>query len=94
MVNDPATNVEELDLRGLKCPLPALFAKRALLRRRSGVPLDVLADDPLAAVDIPHMCLQEAFELLLNRREGEFVRLRLRRPSAAAAEPPPDQDGQ
>jgi tRNA 2-thiouridine synthesizing protein A len=84
MVNDPETKVEELDLRGLKCPLPALFARRALLRAPPGTVLDVIADDPLAGVDIPHMCTQESFELLSNRREGESVRFRLRRPIVAA----------
>jgi tRNA 2-thiouridine synthesizing protein A len=45
-----------LDLRGLKCPLPALLAKKALAKAAPGTMLRVLADDPLAAVDIPHMC--------------------------------------
>lgn len=45
-----------LDLRGLKCPLPALLARKALAKAPPGTVLTVLADDPLAAVDIPHMC--------------------------------------
>ena len=49
---------EPLDLRGLKCPLPALFARRALARATPGDEIEVTADDPLAAVDIPHMCHQ------------------------------------
>jgi tRNA 2-thiouridine synthesizing protein A len=51
-----ATMDETLDLRGLKCPLPAMLAKKALGRLAPGASLVVLADDPLAAVDIPHMC--------------------------------------
>jgi tRNA 2-thiouridine synthesizing protein A len=47
---------ETLDLRGLKCPLPALMTKKALARLAPGTALSVLADDPMAAVDIPHMC--------------------------------------
>lgn len=47
---------ETLDLRGLKCPLPAMLAKKALARLAPGAGLIVWADDPLAAVDIPHMC--------------------------------------
>jgi tRNA 2-thiouridine synthesizing protein A len=47
---------ETLDFRGLKCPLPALLAKKALARLAPGAAVIVLADDPLAAVDIPHMC--------------------------------------
>ena len=50
---------ESLDLRGLKCPMPALLAKKALARLAPGMALRVLADDPLSAVDIPHMCHSE-----------------------------------
>jgi tRNA 2-thiouridine synthesizing protein A len=47
---------ETLDLRGLKCPLPAMMTRKALARLKPGTVLIVLADDPLASVDIPHMC--------------------------------------
>jgi tRNA 2-thiouridine synthesizing protein A len=50
---------ETLDLTGLKCPLPALMARRALARMAPGGILTVIATDPLAAVDIPHMCGEE-----------------------------------
>ena len=84
MDSDTGATAEVLDLRGLKCPMPALLAKKALLRTSPGTLLDVLADDPLAAVDIPHMCAQEAFEVVSTRREGAAVCLRLRRPSGEA----------
>lgn len=54
---------ETLDLRGLKCPLPAMLARKALARLPSGAALMVLADDPLAVVDIPHMCHGEGHTL-------------------------------
>jgi len=72
-----------LDLRGLKCPLPSLLARRALLRAPVGTSLIVLTDDPLAPIDIPHMCRQEGFEVLKvarNRGESEMT---LRNPVAA-----------
>jgi len=47
---------ETLDLRGLKCPLPAMLAKKALAKLPPGASLLVWADDPMAVVDIPHMC--------------------------------------
>ncbi len=40
---------EVLDLRGLKCPLPALFAKRALSRASAGAQIEILTDDPMGA---------------------------------------------
>jgi tRNA 2-thiouridine synthesizing protein A len=50
---------ERLDLRGLKCPLPALRVKKALARSASGRRLSVLADDPLAPLDLAHLCRAE-----------------------------------
>lgn len=75
-----ADEPEKLDLRGLKCPLPALFARRALERAASGATIEVVADDPLAAIDVPHMCRQEGFEIVSVEREGDLSRLRLRKP--------------
>jgi tRNA 2-thiouridine synthesizing protein A len=69
-----------LDLRGLKCPLPALFARRALARSHPGTIVEVIADDPLAPVDLPHMCAQEGFEVVDSAREGNCLRILLRRP--------------
>jgi len=70
---------EPLDLRVLKCPLPALFARRALARLAPGEEIEVVADDPLAAVDIPHMCHQERHEVVAVARDGAVTRLRLKR---------------
>ena len=38
--------MEELDLRGLKCPLPALMARRKLAALAPGETIQVLASDP------------------------------------------------
>ena len=67
---------EMLDLRGLKCPLPAMMAKKAMAKALPGAKLTVLADDPLAAVDIPHMCHGEGHAVeSVASRDGytEFV---------------------
>ncbi|MDE2183544.1 MAG: sulfurtransferase TusA family protein [Alphaproteobacteria bacterium] len=71
---------ETLDLVGLKCPLPALLAKRALLRAPQGSLIEVVCDDPLAGIDVPHMCRSENFEVVCESREGAVIRLTLRRP--------------
>jgi tRNA 2-thiouridine synthesizing protein A len=75
---------EVLDLRGLKCPLPALFARRALMRATEGTMLIVIADDPLAAVDIPHMCHQERFDVLSLAQRGAESRITIRKPSSSS----------
>jgi tRNA 2-thiouridine synthesizing protein A len=73
---------DPLDLRGLRCPLPALLARKTLARLPAGTDVEVLADDPMAAVDIPHMCHRDGFTFLSTGREGAVTRFVLRRPGA------------
>jgi tRNA 2-thiouridine synthesizing protein A len=69
-----------LDLSGLKCPMPALMARRALRAAAQGAEIEILTDDPMAPIDVPHMCRQEGFEVVTLTREGDRVRLVLRKP--------------
>ena len=69
-----------LDLRRLKCPLPALLAKRALLGAPRGACVEIVTDDPLAVLDVPHMCRDENFEVVSLTRDGELTRMVLRKP--------------
>jgi tRNA 2-thiouridine synthesizing protein A len=71
---------ERFDLSGLKCPLPALFAKRALERATPGTDIEILTDDPMAPIDVPHMCRQEGFDVVTLERDGDKARMVLRRP--------------
>jgi tRNA 2-thiouridine synthesizing protein A len=70
---------ELLDLRGLKCPLPAMMARKALAKCAPGAVMTVWADDPMAAVDIPHMCHGEghAFEGMTSR--GSYTEFSIKR---------------
>jgi tRNA 2-thiouridine synthesizing protein A len=47
-----------LNLRGLKCPLPALRTRKALSGVASGDLLIVECTDPLAGLDIPNLINQ------------------------------------
>jgi tRNA 2-thiouridine synthesizing protein A len=44
-----------LDLKGLKCPLPALRTGKALAKLQPGEVLHVTCTDGMAAIDIPHL---------------------------------------
>lgn len=59
-----------LDLVGLNCPLPVLKSRRALARLAPGARLEVTASDPLAGIDIPHMCTEDGHRLVEQRRAG------------------------
>ena len=54
----------EIDAIGLLCPLPVLRARKALIALRPGDLLRLLADDPMAMVDVPHFCAQSGHSLL------------------------------
>ena len=71
---------EVLDLRGLKCPLPALLARRHLARAPAHAVIAVLTDDPMAPIDVPHMCAGDGFEVLEIQRAGNESRMILRKP--------------
>ncbi len=52
------------DLRGLKCPLPVLKSRKKLSTMNAGEELWVETSDPLAVIDIPHMCREDGYDLL------------------------------
>ena len=53
----------DLDLVGLKCPLPVLHTRRALRLLAPGAILVVRCSDPLAAIDIPNLVREEGARL-------------------------------
>jgi tRNA 2-thiouridine synthesizing protein A len=74
---------DTLDVRGLKCPLPALLARKRLALAKPGTVLLVVADDPMAAVDVPFMCHGEGIEVVDLTRTGDASRITLRKPARA-----------
>lgn len=55
---------DELDARGLLCPLPVLKARKRLMALPVGGTLRMLADDPAAVIDVPHYCNESGNELV------------------------------
>jgi tRNA 2-thiouridine synthesizing protein A len=43
-----------VDARGHRCPVPTLKLRRAMTAAPAGARLRLLADDPLARIDVPH----------------------------------------
>jgi tRNA 2-thiouridine synthesizing protein A len=68
-----------LNLRGLKCPLPALRARKALSGLRSGDVLIAECTDPLTAIDIPNLTNQTGDTLESSTREGDVLVFRIRK---------------
>jgi tRNA 2-thiouridine synthesizing protein A len=62
---------EELDARGLNCPLPILRTKKAMTGLSSGQVLKITATDPGSVKDMESFCRQTGNELLQSSQEGE-----------------------
>jgi len=61
-----------LDCLGLKCPLPVFRARKRLRDLRVGEVLCVMADDPMAPLDLEHMAREDGHILLeITAHEGQ-----------------------
>jgi tRNA 2-thiouridine synthesizing protein A len=79
-MNDTA-DAMTMDLRGLKCPLPALRTRKALSRLRPGAALVVECTDPLAEIDIPNL-IRETGDILEDKaRRDDVLVFRIRKRS-------------
>lgn len=68
-----------LNLRGLKCPLPALRTRKALTGMSKGDVLVVECTDPLASIDIPNLLNQTGDTLEGASREKKVISFRIRK---------------
>ena len=68
-----------INLRGLKCPLPALRARKALAGLKSGDLLIAECTDPLTEIDIPNLLRQTGDQLLERVRAEEVITFRIRK---------------
>jgi tRNA 2-thiouridine synthesizing protein A len=72
-----------IDLRGLKCPLPALRTRKALSRLPAGTMLVVECTDPLAEIDIPNLVRETGDELEGAARQDDVLVFRIRKRGGA-----------
>ena len=59
-----------MNLRGLKCPLPALRVKKKLSSLQSGDLIVAECTDPLASLDIPNL-LRQTGDTLEGKEQAE-----------------------
>ena len=68
-----------MNLRGLKCPLPALRTRKALAGMAKDDVLVIECTDPLAAVDIPTLLNQTGDTLEKTERAKKLLTFRIRK---------------
>ena len=78
-VSDTQKIDQELDARGLKCPLPVLKARKAMKAVPPGGLLRVLATDPNAVEDFQAFCRTTGDHLLESIEEEALYRFLLRK---------------
>jgi len=61
-----------MNLRGLKCPLPALRVRKMLTGLKSGDEIVAECTDPLTTIDIPNL-LRQTGDTLVEKNEADGV---------------------
>ncbi|WP_323017919.1 sulfurtransferase TusA family protein [Castellaniella sp.] len=64
---------QEIDARGLNCPMPILRTKKALAQLVSGQVLSVMTTDPHAGRDFQAFCQQTGNALLAQQARDDAV---------------------
>jgi tRNA 2-thiouridine synthesizing protein A len=72
--------IEVLDVKGLRCPLPVLKARKALRSVPAGACLEVLATDPASVIDFRHFCDTTAYELVDQSETAGVFTFRIKNP--------------
>ena len=70
---------QQLDLKGLKCPLPVLRANKALRAMAAGEVLEVTATDPASAKDFATYCETAGHDLLARDERDGIYTFRIRK---------------
>ncbi len=67
-------DIQILDLRGLKCPMPVLKATKAMKSLASEDQIWLETTDPLAIIDIPAFCNENGHSLLQTEALEDYNR--------------------
>ncbi len=59
----------KIDARGQLCPHPVLKLRKALQSIGVDETIELIASDPMSAVDIPHFCHEEGHQLIAQHSQ-------------------------
>jgi tRNA 2-thiouridine synthesizing protein A len=69
----------KVSMRGLKCPLPALKARKLLSKMAVGDILEIECTDPLTAIDIPNLVRETGDAIEASAKKGRVLTFRIRK---------------
>jgi tRNA 2-thiouridine synthesizing protein A len=64
-----------IDALGKRCPLPVIMLAKLAAQQEPGTEIEVLADDPAAAIDIPAWCRLKGHTFITTDGNRHTVRL-------------------
>lgn len=62
-----------IDARGHRCPVPSLRLRKALAAAGPGARMTLLADDPMARIDVPHLMAELGGRVVEARDEDGWT---------------------
>lgn len=63
----------KLDLIGLKCPLPVIRTRKALIKMNPGERIEVHCTDPLSVIDIPNLIRETGDHVEISERSDTRI---------------------
>lgn len=79
----PLTPAIEVDARGHRCPVPTLRLRKALEALSDGQVARLVADDPMARVDVPHFADQAGHRVVESAAAGDVLSFLVEKHGAA-----------
>lgn len=83
MAAPPTEPMILVDARGHRCPTPTLRLRRALETASAGGLVRLLADDPMARIDVPHFVGGAGHQLIEASEGPDGLSFTVRKSSAA-----------
>ncbi|MFN3229756.1 MAG: sulfurtransferase TusA family protein [Asticcacaulis sp.] len=84
---EPWRSAAHVDARGHRCPVPTLRLRRALEALSPGDRIWLLADDPMARIDVPHFVNQMGHNLHEQVTRGADLMFHVEKQGFSAPDP-------
>jgi tRNA 2-thiouridine synthesizing protein A len=75
----PTAQESTVNMRGLKCPLPALKTRKLLAKMAAGDVLVIECTDPLTTIDIPNLIRETGDAIEASGKKGQVLTFRIRK---------------
>lgn len=71
-----------VDARGHHCPVPTLRLRKAMEGAPAGGRVRLLADDPMAKIDVPHFAAEKGYAVIESGADGSWLVFVVEKPAS------------